>query len=192
MSSFVVTTVRLKRVAIFLTYRVFLPSAFISTDPSDDPEERLSVDKSARHVYGLIHARFILTTAGLERMLTKYLAGTFGVCPRVLCQETKLLPLGVSDIPRVDGVKLFCPHCEDVYCTKSARHGSVDGAYFGTTFAHMFLQTYPELVPVKSNKKYIPKIFGFKIADRNALAKQNTSQGDENNNNNSNSNALQE
>ncbi len=99
-------------------------------------------------------------------MLAKYEVGTFGVCPRVLCQDTKLLPIGISDLPGMGGVKLFCPHCEDVYSPKSARHGNVDGAYFGTTFAHMFLQSYPELVPAKSPQKYVPKIFGFKIADR--------------------------
>lgn len=105
-------------------------------------------------------------------MFSKYEAGTFGACPRVLCDDTKLLPIGISDLPGVDGVKLFCPHCEDVYSPKSARHASVDGAYFGTTFAHMFLQTYPELVPTKSNKKYVPRIFGFKIADRNPKHQQ--------------------
>ncbi len=111
-------------------------------------------------------------------MFSKYEVGTFGVCPRVLCEEAKLLPIGISDIPGIEGVKLFCPQCEDIYCPKSARHASVDGAYFGTTFAHMFLQTYPEMVPIKLNKKYVPKIFGFKIADR--IPKQQQSESNEN------------
>lgn len=135
-------------------------------DETDDSETRIVIEKSARHTYGLIHSRFVLTGAGLERMREKHMDGVFGTCPRVLCREAKLLPLGVSDLPGVEGVKLFCPHCEDVYNPKSARHAAIDGAYFGTTFPHLFLQTYPEAVPVKSLKQYVPKIFGFRIADR--------------------------
>lgn len=153
-------------------------------DDRDDTDTRMTVEKSARHVYGLIHSRFILSSAGLERMYAKYESGSFGTCPRVLCQETKLLPLGISDIPMVEGVKLFCPHCEDVYNPKSTRHASIDGAYFGTTFAHLFLQTYPELVPSRSNKRYVPKIFGFKIADRFG------SRNDKENSSNSASNTM--
>jgi casein kinase II subunit beta len=132
----------------------------------DDSETRMIIEKSARHTFGLIHARYILTSAGLENMLRKYQASDFGHCPRVLCRGCKLLPLGVSDLPGVEGVKLFCPHCEDVYGPKSARHSGIDGAYFGTTFAHLFIQTYPELTPLKSTERYVPKIFGFRIADR--------------------------
>ena len=133
----------------------------------NDGEIRNIIEKSARHTYGLIHCRFILTAAGLEKMCEKYDQGVFGTCPRVLCNQSKLLPIGISDIPGVEGVKLFCPHCEDIYSPKSGRHGSIDGAYFGTTFAHMFIQAFPNSVPQKkSPQKYIPKIFGFRIADR--------------------------
>jgi hypothetical protein len=46
-------------------------------------------------------------------------------------------------------VKLFCPKCEDVYYPRSKYHGNLDGAYFGTTFAHLFQLTYPQLRPQK-------------------------------------------
>lgn len=141
---------------------------FLDHDESEG-EIKNVVEKSARHAYGLIHQRFILTTSGLEKMLDKYEEGIFGTCPRVLCNQTKLLPIGVSDLPNVDGVKLFCPHCEDIYNPKSARHASIDGAYFGTTFAHIFIQTFPHVAPIsKSKQKYVPKIFGFRIADRSS------------------------
>lgn len=39
----------------------------------------------------------------------------------------------------------------------------IDGAYFGTTFAHLLLQTFPELQPQSCTKKYTPRIYGFKI-----------------------------
>lgn len=139
----------------------------------NDGEIRNIIEKSARHTYGLIHSRFILTSAGLEKMLEKYEQGVFGTCPRVLCKQAKLLPSGISDIPGVEGVKLFCPHCEDIYSPKSGRHASIDGAYFGTTFAHMFVQTFPNVVPqIKSSQKYVPRIFGFRIADRSSKENQ--------------------
>lgn len=39
----------------------------------------------------------------------------------------------------------------------------MDGAYFGTTFAHLFMMTFPGLRPVKPTEKHVPKAFGFRI-----------------------------
>jgi casein kinase II subunit beta len=89
----------------------------------------------------------------------------FGKCPRVLCQGQPLLPVGLSDIPRSKGVKLYCSRCEDIYQPKANRHINLDGAYFGTTFPHMLLQIYSHIVPAKSNERYVPRIYGFKIRD---------------------------
>lgn len=142
----------------------------------NDGEMRSIIEKSARHTYGLIHSRFILTSSGLEKMLKKYEQGVFGSCPRVLCKQTKLLPVGTSDIAGVDGVKLFCPHCEDIYNPKSGKYSSIDGAYFGTTFPHIFIQTFPDSCPTtKSKQKYVPRIFGFRIADRYSKENHNES-----------------
>jgi len=38
----------------------------------------------------------------------------------------------------------------------------IDGAYFGTSFPHIFLKQFPELLP-KGPAKFVPKIYGFKI-----------------------------
>lgn len=154
--------------------------SFLADQEENDGEIRNIIEKSARHTYGLIHSRFILTTSGLEKMLEKYEQGIFGNCPRVLCKQAKLLPIGISDISGVEGVKLFCPHCEDIYTPKSGRHASIDGAYFGTTFAHMFVQTFPDASPqTKSKQKYVPRIFGFRIADR--YSKDNHNEAHDNN-----------
>ncbi|CAB4408642.1 unnamed protein product [Rhizophagus irregularis] len=134
-----------------------------------DDEMREAVEKSARHLYGLIHARFIITSRGLAKMLEKYKKADFGRCPRVLCHNQPLLPVGLSDQPYTKSVKLYCPRCEDIYNPKSTRHASIDGAYYGSTFPHMLFQVYPHLLPPKSNERYIPRIFGFKIHD---IAKQ--------------------
>ncbi|KAI4338765.1 hypothetical protein MLD38_023780 [Melastoma candidum] len=47
----------------------------------------------------------------------------------------------------------------DVFLTNK----DVDGAYFGTTFPHLFLMTYGHLKPKKPTTSYIPRVFGFKI-----------------------------
>jgi len=135
-----------------------------------DEEMRDQVDKSARHLYGMIHARFILTSRGLAKMLEKYKKADFGRCPRVLCHNQPLLPVGLSDLPYTKTVKLYCPKCEDIYNPKSTRHAGIDGAYYGTSFPHMLFQVYTNLVPQKTTssgtaERYTPRIFGFKVHD---------------------------
>jgi len=40
---------------------------------------------------------------------------------------------------------------------------SIDGAYFGTTFPHLLLMTYPMFRPAKTSEMYVPRVFGFKL-----------------------------
>ncbi|KAL2011672.1 hypothetical protein VTN00DRAFT_4390 [Thermoascus crustaceus] len=140
-------------------------------DLDADDELREQIEKSARHLYGLVHARYIVTTRGLAKMLDKYKKGDFGKCPRVLCEQQPLLPMGLSDLPNVNTVKLYCPKCEDIYNPKSSRHASIDGAYFGTSFHNILFQVYPALIPEKSTRRYEPKIYGFKVHACAALAR---------------------
>lgn len=112
------------------------------TDALEDEledDERDLIEAQARLLYGLVHARYIVTTRGLAKMLEKYKRAEFGRCPRVLCYQQTLLPVGLSDLPFQKAVKLFCPRCEDIYSPKSSRHGTIDGAFFGTTFPHMLV-----------------------------------------------------
>ncbi|KAA0150663.1 hypothetical protein FNF29_03128 [Cafeteria roenbergensis] len=126
-------------------------------------EQQEMVDSAAELLYGLIHARFTLTARGLNAMAAKYEDVTFGRCHRVHCEGQPMLPVGRSDVPRKYGVTLYCPRCNDVYYPKSRRHGKIDGAYFGTTFPHLFLLTFPQLVPPSPTDVYAPRIFGFRL-----------------------------
>ena len=81
----------------------------------------------------------------------------------MLCRGQAVLPIGLSDTPNEDSVKLYCPRCEELYATKAPRHEHIDGAYFGTTFAHLFFLTFPELKVSKSKEFYVPRVFGFRI-----------------------------
>ncbi|XP_062146391.1 casein kinase II subunit beta-1-like isoform X2 [Alnus glutinosa] len=125
-------------------------------------EQNELVESAAEMLYGLIHARYILTSKGMAAMLEKYKNYDFGRCPRVYCCGQPCLPVGQSDIPRSSTVKIYCPRCEDIYYPRS-KYQDIDGAYFGTTFPHLFLMTYGHLKPQKALLSYVPRVFGFKI-----------------------------
>lgn len=151
----------------------------------------LQAEMSARQMYTLIHARFIITPIGLTRMKKKLMSCAFGLCPRVLCHGQYLIPVGLSDLLNRHTVKLFCASCEDIYNPKSSAHNAIDGACFGTTFPHLFFQTFPRLRLLRNapdgddqdgmeggmdtgsleadRNVYVPKIFGFRIAGPETL-----------------------
>lgn len=126
-------------------------------------EQNELIESAAEMLYGLIHARYILTSKGMAAMLDKYKNIDFGRCPRVYCCGQPCLPVGQADIPRSTTVKIYCPRCEDVYYPRSKYQGNIDGAYFGTTFPHLFLMTYGQLKPTKASQSYVPRVFGFKL-----------------------------
>ncbi|GAB4844263.1 Putative casein kinase II subunit beta-4 [Ancistrocladus abbreviatus] len=126
-------------------------------------EQNELIESAAEMLYGLIHVRYILTSKGMAAMLEKYKNYDFGRCPRVYCTGQPCLPVGQSDIPRSSTVKIYCPKCEDIYYPRSKYQGNIDGAYFGTTFPHLFLMTYGNLRPQKAAQNYMPRVYGFKI-----------------------------
>lgn len=143
----------------------------IGPDDSDDSH----LTQSACTLYGLIHARYIITAHGLDAMYNKYAAKEFGTCPLVLCAGQPVLPVGLKDEMGADTVKIFCPKCQCVYHpppvrSRSSHHGGagaagVDGAAFGTTFPHLFLMTFSNLVPdrLPPDSAYVPRVFGFRV-----------------------------
>ncbi|KAG7532399.1 Casein kinase II subunit beta-like [Arabidopsis thaliana x Arabidopsis arenosa] len=130
---------------------------------SSHEEQNELIESAAEMLYGLIHARYILTSKGLAAMLDKYKNYDFGRCPRVYCCGQPCLPVGQSDLPRSSTVKIYCPKCEDIYYPRSKYQGNIDGAYFGTTFPHLFLMTYGHLKPPKATQNYVQRVFGFKL-----------------------------
>ena len=125
------------------------------------------LENAAEMLYGLIHARFIVTARGLAAMLEKFKAADFGRCPRVLCEGQPCLAVGTSDLPGQATVKIFCPRCEDIYYPRADYQCSIDGAFFGSTFPHLLLMTYPMYRPPRAAAAagaiYTPRVFGFKL-----------------------------
>jgi casein kinase II subunit beta len=94
-------------------YSKALDSILDRLNPNEPETEDLS--RSAVLLYGLIHARYIITSHGLEAMHRKYINKDFGECPRMLCRGQPVVPMGFTDDPKHGMVKLFCPKCRDVY-----------------------------------------------------------------------------
>ncbi|XP_010448032.1 PREDICTED: casein kinase II subunit beta-2-like isoform X2 [Camelina sativa] len=126
-------------------------------------EQNELIESAAEMLYGMIHARYILTGNGLNSMFKKYNKYDFGRCPKLYCRGQPCLPVGLSDIPRASTVKIYCPKCEDVYYPPSKYQANIDGAYFGTTFSHLFMMTYEFKRPEKVMQSYVPRVFGFKL-----------------------------
>lgn len=143
-------------------------------DESDDSH----LTQSACTLYGFIHARYIITAHGLDAMYNKYAAKEFDICPLLQCNGQPVLPVGTTDEMGVDTVKFFCAKCQCIYHPpplgsrstyhgpgKIVRSGAIDGAAFGTTFPHLLLMTFSNLVPdgLSPDSAYVPRIFGFRM-----------------------------
>ena len=128
---------------------------------SDEQQEM--IETASELLYGLIHARFILTSRGMQRMYEKFRNVDFGRCPRVYCQGQSILPVGLSDIPRQYSAHVYCPRCQEIYYPRNSRQANLDGSFFGTTFPHLFLLQHPETIPFKNEQMYVPRIYGFRI-----------------------------
>ncbi|SCU87539.1 LAMI_0D06458g1_1 [Lachancea mirantina] len=137
----------------------------------EQPVSRSIVEHAAEQLYGLVHARFILTKPGLQAMAEKFDHKEFGTCPRYYCGGMQMLPCGVSDSVGKNSVRLYCPSCHDLYLPQSSRHLSLEGAYWGTSFPGVFLKHFKELeeyVDRKAKDTYQLRVFGFRVNDEAA------------------------
>lgn len=129
--------------------------------------ENALVAHSAEVLYGLIHARFIITKQGLHLMADKFERNVFGPCPRHLCRGFHLVPIGRVDVLGVETVRLYCANCNDIYLPNSSKYLNLDGAFFGSSFAGLFVRLFPEVGrQCTRGEPFDLKLFGFRLNDR--------------------------
>lgn len=118
------------------------------------------IKKGAITLYGLLHARYICTENGMQKVYAKYKRGIYGTCPRARCDLQNTIPMGISNVAEQRAVKLFCPRCKEVY--DAPKFKKIDSAFFGTTFAQLFMMAYPSIGQIEKTE-YVGTIKGFKI-----------------------------
>ncbi|KAK8810717.1 hypothetical protein WA158_007292 [Blastocystis sp. Blastoise] len=133
------------------------------------PEREEQITPSTVILYGLIHQRFALTEDGTYMIKKKFERKYFGVCPRYLCKEQPLLPMGISTEPSVDSMKLYCPLCQDVYVPQNRKHRYLDGCFFGPSLPYVVLLNLNPIYPPIPLKKYDMKIYGFRAHSSSAI-----------------------
>lgn len=101
------------------------------------------VQLAAEKLYGMLHARFVLSSDGCALVKERMLAVHYGTCRRVHCDGAPLVPCGLSDQLKHGTVKFYCGRCDDVFEPQHQRHRKLDGAYFGTSLPHMLYMMYP-------------------------------------------------
>jgi casein kinase II subunit beta len=114
-------------------------------------------------LYGLLHARYIMTAAGLDQMKLKYDTNKFEKCPRVLCKGMKCVPYGFCDELGRGFVTKFCPGCREAYRIEDIGSKFVDGAFFGPHWVHFFLKKFGKDVAEDACERYVPRLFGYRI-----------------------------
>lgn len=90
--------------------------------------------------------------------MRKYRIGEFGVCPLNECNGQPVLPIGLRDTLRYHEVMIYCPRCGLIFHPAQKqlnfRDDNLDGAYFGTTFAHLLLMQVSNSVVEKGCRAY--------------------------------------
>lgn len=154
------------------------------------------LEQQTAHLYGLLHARYLNTSEGMERIYQKYVKKEFPYCPRILCKKITCIPFGISNDMCEYPVKMFCPNCSDIYNIKNSIFSKVDGSFFGNSWIPIFLKKYSHIIPSKKARVHVPKIFGFEIllgpdsdSDENSSKIIDNDNGNDNDNENKNDNS---
>jgi casein kinase II subunit beta len=132
----------------------------IRGDTFETERSREELARIAAPVYALLHVRYIFTPEGLRAMRRKFESGVFGNCPRFRCDGQHLLPIGLSCETGSEMAKVFCPRCKDVYEAET----DVDGAAFGPSFPHFFMQLSRDLTFPKRGEQMRFAFCGIPIA----------------------------
>ena len=127
-------------------------------------EDQTMIETACQMLYGLVHSRFILTSRGIQSLYEKYLSGVYGLCWNETCASQKrfVLPIG-SDVVGQGGTNVYCPGCGECYIPRNPKLAQLDGAYFGSTAAHMLVLQFKNSIDPGTTTPYIPLLYGFRL-----------------------------
>ena len=136
----------------------------------EDDQDQLGDDESAlletatQMLYGLIHARFLQTSRGIQALYDKYSSGVYGTCWNDQCEREKryVIPVG-SDVVGQAHVNVYCPSCGESYVPRSQKLQQIDGAYFGSSAAHILTLQYANNIPIGVTVPFLPLLYGFRL-----------------------------
>ena len=139
----------------YAMYKQALDLILCDNEPVKKPSP--VVQYAAEILYGFVHARFVVSTRGLETMRQLLILHAssnpdsrhplYGRCPRLQCDGMPLLPIGLSDDFDPDSgshnhqsrAKRYCCKCRETFhCWDS----KVDGSAWGTSACHLLLMVY--------------------------------------------------
>jgi casein kinase II subunit beta len=129
-----------------------------------DPTILKEVERNLPIAYGLIHARYITSPNGLDKLNEKYTKRIFGTCPRYYCKNEPLLPIGKSSDYGVGMVKVFCPQCRKIYDPRPLSY--LDGSFWGPNAVHILIDHMDLMDRSLNTKKYKLEAFGFAVYDK--------------------------
>ena len=122
------------------------------------------LETATQMLYGLVHARFLQTNRGIQALYDKYIAGIYGLCWNETCESEKkyVLPIG-SDVLGQSAANVYCPSCGECYIPRNPKLQQLDGAYFGSSAAHMLVLQHSNTILNGVTSPYIPVLGGFRI-----------------------------
>lgn len=74
-----------------------------------DDEMREQIEKSARHLYGLVHARYIVTTRGLAKMVEAPIEQTTALADKIYSSRNSRSQTSANVRASCANRNLFCP-----------------------------------------------------------------------------------
>jgi casein kinase II subunit beta len=127
-------------------------------------EKSSKYEAQARHLYGLLHRRFLLTSDGMLQMVDRYRSHSFPGCPRALCRGFTCLPCAITDDENDKaGMALFCPNCTDFYAYQGPTDLFIPASYFGKKWIHHLMNEHPEIAPQEKPEAFEPLLFGYRV-----------------------------
>lgn len=128
-----------------------------------DQKESKNFEDEAK-LYLLAHQRYIFTRTGADNVLDRVLNREYGICPRYGCKDVPLIPIGLSNQIGKSSTMVYCHNCNNLFEPRGSLK-KLDGAAWGSGFAHFLILSYSYQFKKTPIKEYVPRIFGFKVAE---------------------------